>query len=171
MPLRRRLAFCLAVLALLSAAVPTARAQADLSPRFGLGAEALLSTEDGFGIGLRGRASAPVNADVSVALDLGLTGFIFGGRDDATYLFNPQLSAVINLPFREGHLPYLLAGLGAHLPFSDDGDSVSGPVIHLGFGRVQSLQDTSVFYEINPGLLIGENNVDLLIPVRIGIIF
>ena len=163
----------LSFLALLIAGSPgTAQAQdSDLTPRFGLGMQGLISTEDGFGLGLRGRASAPINADVSAAVDLGLTGFVLGGSDDAIYLFEPQLSAVVNLPSQGGRLPYVLAGLGGHYPLSNTERSVSGPVIHVGIGRVQALMDTSLYYEVNPGLVIGDDSVDLLIPVRIGLIF
>ena len=169
----RRFPCCLAVLALLLSVRPgTAEAQSnDLSPRFGLGMQGLVSTEDGFGPGLRLRASAPINADVSAAVDLGLTGFVLGGADDAIYLFEPQVSAVVNLPPQDGRLPYLLAGIGGHFPLANTDRSESGPVLHIGYGRVQALMDTSLFYEINPGLLIGDESVDLLLPFRIGLIF
>ena len=177
MSLPQRLVLCLAVLTFLFAAGPdVSQAQeegggSDLSPRFGLGVQALVSTEDGLGMGLRGRASAPINADVSAAVDMGLTGFILGGTEDAVYLFEPQLSAVVNLPFQGGRLPYLMAGLGGHFPVGGAERSESGPVLHVGIGRVQTLMDSSLFYEINPGLLIGDESVDLLLPFRIGIIF
>lgn len=150
--------------------LPEAAAQ-DLSPRFGLGLGGVLSTEEGVGLNLNGRASAPVNSDFSVAIDLGLTGYVLGGRDSATYTFDPQVAAVVNLTPTEQYLPYLLAGLGAHLPLSDADDTSAGPVLHVGYGRVQPLQDSSLYYEINPGLLIGEEGVDFLIPVRVGLIF
>ncbi|PSQ91541.1 MAG: hypothetical protein BRD52_07795 [Bacteroidetes bacterium SW_4_67_19] len=160
------------MLALLLALPGPAHAQdGDLTPRFGLGTQGLVSTEDGFGLGLRTRASAPLNADVSAAVDLGLTGFVFGGRDDAIYLFEPQVSLVVNLPSQGSRLPYLLAGVSGHFPLTRADRSESGPVIHLGIGRVQALTDSSLFYEVNPGLLIGEESVDLLLPIRIGLIF
>ena len=143
----------------------------ELTPRFGLGAQGLASTVDGFGLGLRGRASAPLNADVSAAVDLGVTGFVLGGSDDAVYLFEPQVSMVVNLPSSSGRLPYLLAGVGGHFPLARADDSESGPVIHFGIGRVQALTDTSLFYEATPGLLIGDDSVDLIVPLRIGLIF
>lgn len=150
----------------------SARAQSgDLTPRFGLGTGALISTEDGFGLSLRGRASAPINADVSAAVDLGVTGFVLGGSNDAVYLFEPQLAAVVNLPPSGETLPYLLAGIGGHFPLANTNRSESGPVLHFGYGRVQALMDTSLFYEVNPGLLIGNDGVDLLLPFRLGLIF
>lgn len=174
-PARRTLALAplfLALLFLASAAAPrAAEAQEDLRPRYGFGLNGLLSTEDGVGIGLRGRVSAPVNADLSVAVGLGLTGFILSGTDDAVSIFDPQVSAIVNLPMRGEQLTYALGGVGAHVPVSNADASEAGPTVHFGLGRVQVLTDTSIFYEINPALLVGGDSVDLLIPVRVGIIF
>ena len=61
--------------------------------------------------------------------------------------------------------------LGDGTPLARADRSESAPVIHLGIGRVQALTDSSLFYEVNPGLLIGEESVDLLLPIRIGLIF
>lgn len=158
------------LLGVLAAAPQTLQAQ-DLSPRYGFGLNGLLSTEDGVGIGLRTRVSAPVNTDFSVAVDLGLTGFILGGTEDAVSLFDPQISAIVNLPMRGNYLTYVLGGVGAHVPVSNPDDSEAGPTVHLGLGRVQTLTDTSIFYEVDPTLLIGGDSVDLLIPVRLGVIF
>jgi len=36
---------------------------------------------------------------------------------------------------------------------------------------VQLLRETQVFYELNPTLVVGERNVDVVLPVRIGVIF
>jgi hypothetical protein len=36
---------------------------------------------------------------------------------------------------------------------------------------VQRLNETTVYYEINPALVIGEEDVDLVFPLRLGIIF
>lgn len=150
----------------------TAPAQAQ-DPRFGIGFNALLSTADGLGLGFRGRASAPVNADLSLAVDLGFSGFVLEGRRNATYVFDPQVSAIITLPERRNQLPYLLFGLGAYVPIGedDDGRRRSGPTLHGGMGWVQMLRETSLYYEINPGLVIAEERVDLAIPFRVGIIF
>lgn len=146
----------------------------DLSPRFGIGFNTVLSTEDGLGLGLRFRGSAPINRDLSFAIDLGTTGFVLQGRDEATYLVDPQLSAIVTFPYGNGseQLTYFMGGLGAYLPF--DGDGVSdnaAPTIHLGIGRVRSLTETSFFYEFNPALAIGETSVDLILPFRVGVIF
>lgn len=155
--------------AMLTAAPAAAQ---NLSPRFGIGLGGMLSTEDGFGLSLRGRASAPINADFSAAVDLGVTGFVLGGTEDAVYIFDPQLSAIVTLPSTSGNrLPYLLAGVGAYLPITETDRSISGPTIHAGIGWVQALRETSLFYEIDPALVIGEDSVDLIIPFRIGLIF
>lgn len=141
-------------------------------PRFGIGFNSMLSTADGFGLGFRGRASAPVNRDLSIGIDVGFTGFVLNGRRNAEYVFEPQLSAIINLPQRGDQAAYILFGLGGYVPFGrDTDDQQNGPTIHLGLGWVHALQETSLFYEINPALIIGERSMGLAIPARIGIIF
>ncbi len=143
----------------------------NVETRFGLGAGGLLSTENGLGLSAHGRLSAPISADLSLALDLGVTGFILGGTDDAVTVFMPQVSAIINLPMRAGRLSYILAGVGAHVPLANPDRTESGPTLHFGYGRVRALQQNSIYWEVDPALLVGPDNVDLLIPVRVGIIF
>lgn len=152
------------------AAVPRHAEAQQFNPRIGLGVNGMVSTADGIGIGFRSRVSAPINADVSLALDAGFTGFILGGRRDASYVFDPQFSVIVNLPQQGDQLSYLLFGAGAYVPLGESSSS-SGPTIHFGYGRVRVLQETSLFYEIDPAIIIAENRVDLVIPVRIGIIF
>jgi hypothetical protein len=151
---------------------PSAHGQ-DLNPRFGLGFNTSISTEDGIGIGMRLRGSAPVNRDLSFAIDLGLTGFIFEGRDEATYLVDPQISAIVSVPdTRPDRLTYFMGGFGAYLPFSENrSNRDAAPTLHFGIGRVHSLTETSIFYEVNPGLIIGQERVGLLLPIRAGVIF
>ncbi len=157
-------------------------AAAQGTPRIGLGFNTMLSTADGLGIGLRGRASAPINADLSLGIDMGATGFILQGRDNATWVFDPQVSAIITLPSRSRKAPYYLAGVGLYIEMSPDNkdplgfddsknERVSGPTIHGGVGWVQLLRETTIFYEINPAMIIGKDQVHLAIPVRVGIIF
>ncbi len=137
--------------------------------RFGLGFNSMASSADGLGVGVRGRASIPVNADVSAAGDLGLTGFVLKGRRNADYILDPQLSAIIMLPTSQTRANYVLFGVGGYLPVG--GDDGGGPTIHLGFGRVRALQESSFFYEINPALVVGRERVDVAVPLRVGIIF
>jgi len=149
-----------------------ATAQQPLRPRFGLGFNTTLTTAEGvLGLGLRARTSAPVNTDLSFAVDLGVTGFILRGRDDATYVFDPQLSAIVTLNAGQQRTPYILGGIGAYVPFGGDDEEESGPTLHGGFGWVQALSNTTLFYEIDPALIIGETAVDLVLPFRIGVIF
>lgn len=162
--------FLFAAALLLLLAVDNPVTAQSVNPRIGIGVNSMLSTSDGLGIGFRGRASAPVNADVSIALDAGFTGFILGGRDDASYIFDPQASAIVNLPRTSTELSYLMFGLGAYVPMGET-TSRSGPTIHFGYGRVRVLQETSLFYEFNPALIIAQDRVHLALPVRIGIIF
>jgi hypothetical protein len=83
MTYRLRLTLVATVLLTLLVLAPATFAQ-ELEPRFGMGVNGVISTLDGLGFGFRGRASAPINADFSLAVDIGFTGFILGGRDRAT---------------------------------------------------------------------------------------
>ena len=145
--------------------------------RFGIGLNTVLSVNNGFGLGFRGRVSSPVNADFSLAIGLGFTGFVLQGRDQAEFVFDPQLSGIINLPATGASSTpsqvYLLAGIGAFVPFSESSssDNSSGPSIHFGIGRVQALTESSFFYEINPAVVIGSTKVEFILPFRVGIIF
>ena len=78
---------------------------------YGLGVGTIANTDDGLGFGVRSRISTPVNADLSFAVDLGVTGFFLEGRDGASFAFDPQLSAIVTLP-GEGTAVYVLAGFG-----------------------------------------------------------
>lgn len=155
---------------LIVADVDVTRAQ-QLQPRFGAGFNAMASTVDGAGLGLRGRVSIPVNSDLSIGGDLGFTGFIFGGRRGATWIFDPQISAIITLPPSGRGAAYVFAGVGAYSPVSNQDDSESGPTVHFGVGRVVVLRETTIFYEINPALILGLDAVNLALPLRAGIIF
>lgn len=155
-----------------SLTVPSSTASAQgTQPRFGVGFNAMVTTANRLlGLGFRGRVSAPVNSDLSFAADLGLTGFFLEGRDEASYVFDPQVSAIVTLPSRGSRAPYLIGGLGAFINF-EDGNDDGGPTLHGGIGWVQALNETTIFYEINPALIIGENAVDLALPFRVGVIF
>ncbi len=163
---------------------PAAQAQTRVStapavPRFGVAFNGLVVIPDGFGVGVRGRAAVPVNADLSVALDLGVNamGILVGGRNAADYVIDPQVSVVVNLPGMSvggQRFTYLLAGIGGYFPTGTDAngsDLKGGPTIHAGLGWVVPLNETSVFYEINPALILANSRTSIAIPVRIGLIF
>ncbi len=165
------------LLTLLVAAPRVGQAQSTTMapPRFGAAFNGLVSLpDDGIGLGLRGRASIPLNADLSFALDLGATGFVLRGSRNATYVFEPQLSLIVNMPnskfTTDRRFVYLIAGAGAYVP-TGDSEAKGGPTIHGGVGWVVPLNETSVFYEIDPALVIAPDRVGLAIPFRVGLIF
>lgn len=178
-----RLSSRLLVLAALAAApalAPSASAQtAPVAPRFGAAFNGLVVIPDGVGIGIRGRAAVPVNSDLSMALDLGVNamGVLFGGRDNADWVVDPTVSVVINLPNAQvggQRFSYLIAGVGGYFPTGDnaDGDRLKGgPTIHAGLGWVTPLNETSVFYEVDPTLIIANSRTSVMIPIRVGLIF
>lgn len=157
-------------------APPDAQAQrGDLEPRFGGGFDAVLFlgnprvVRDGLGIGVRGRVSFPVNADFSLAADAGFIGFILSGRDGALYVFNPQVSGILTFPAL-GQARYLIGGLGWYAPLGD-APAQGGPALHGGMGWVVPLRESSLFFEINPSLVIGQSRTAIALPVRVGVIF
>ncbi len=158
---------CLVAVFCLAPVLPkTAYGQA-LQPRYGIGFNVLATTSDGVGLGLHGRAAIPANANLSIGLDLGVTGFIFSGRDNADYAFDPQLSLIVTLPGGE-RAAYVMGGVGAYIPTSD---SEGGPTVHFGVGRAQLIGETSVYYEIDPAIVIEKDDVQFNLPIRFGIIF
>ncbi|MEP0548034.1 MAG: hypothetical protein ABJF88_13955 [Rhodothermales bacterium] len=165
----------LVLLACLFASSATAQ-RGGLNPRFGAGFDALLSLasgdvlDDGFGLGVRGRASFPINADFSVAVGAGFAGFLLGGRDDANYLFNPQVSGIVTLPRSPQWARYLIGGFGGYFPLGDS-NAEGGPALHLGLGWVRPLNESSLYVEIDPALVIGESRTALIVPARVGVIF
>ena len=137
------------------------------APRYGLGFNVLATTTDGIGIGIHGRGAIPINSNLSFGVDVGVTGFIFSGRDDADYAFDPQLSLIVTLPGSE-RATYLMGGVGAYIPTSN---SEGGPTLHFGIGRAQLIGETSVYYEVDPAIVIESDDVQFNLPLRFGIIF
>ena len=158
---------CLFALLLLEASFPPTATGQDEGTRYGLGISVLVSETDGAGLGLRGRAAFPLNANLSLAGDLGVTGFVFKGRDAAEYAFDPQLSFIVSLPGFD-RAPYVMAGAGAYLSTSD---AEGGPFFHFGVGRAQLVGETSIFYEIDPAIVIEKEEVDFNFSFRFGLIF
>lgn len=140
--------------------------------KFGLGLNTVLSISDGFGMGFRGRFAAPMNADFSVAIDLGLTGFVLQGRDDTSLVFDPQISGIVSIPAGVRLETYLLAGIGGFIFVREPSATKdNGPLIHFGLGWVRELQESSLFYEFDPAVIIGRTKVEFILPFRVGIIF
>lgn len=156
-----------------------ALAQPSYTPRIGVGFETVLAppgqeiVPEGLGVGVRGRVSVPINRDLSVAGSAGFAGFVLGGRDDANYLFNPELSVILTLAGRES-VRYLLGGFGGFIPLGDgDGfdEPEGGPALHLGLGWAFPLNETSLFVELDPSLIVGSEETTVVLPLRVGVIF
>jgi len=164
-------AVLLALVCLMGWTAP-AQAQNQTTPlRYGIGFNVVLSGQEGLGLGFVGRASYPINADLSFAGEIGFSGFVLDGRDDAAYALQPQAMAIVTLPFSNARAPYLITGVGGFIVTNTNDDSISGPTIHLGLGWVRPLTDTTLFYEINPALVLGDSAVGVAIPFRVGFIF
>ena len=157
--------------------LPAAHAQRSGStpPRIGAGFEAVVPilSDDVLpsypSLGLRGRVALPVNADVSLAASLGVGAHLFEGRQDTEYVLNPQVEIIVTLPEnRRGAVRYAFGGFGGFLPLDGGG---GGPTLQGGYGWAFPLQETSAFAEVNPSLVIGDDEVVPVIAARAGVIF
>lgn len=128
------------------------------------------TVDDRFGPGARFRSSVPITPDVSLGIGAGLTGYIFEGRNSASYAFDPQASLIITLPGSGPERTYVLGGGGAYVPFGET-NAPSGPTIHAGIGKVWLLNQSSFFLEFDPGIFIGRESISMIYPFRGGIIF
>lgn len=170
--MRLLLTAALALAALPSAAQP-ARSYGSTPPRIGVGFDLVATPPgqsllpSGVALGIRGRAALPVNADVSVAGDLGLAAQLFRGRDEATYVFNPQVGAIATIG-RGQTARYVMGGFGGFLPLDGSG---GGPTVHVGYGWAVPMSETSFYLEVNPSLLVGQRETTVVLPVRAGLIF
>ncbi len=159
------------LLLLLCTCVP-AHAQ-QLSPRIGFGLTTTVTTDfaNPIGLGLHVRGSLPVNPDLSFATGIGVTGFVFSGRDDAAYYVTPQVLAIVTLNAMNARAPYVLLGLGGYLPVGGGSDEKDGgPAIHGGLGWAARLQETSVYLEVTPALVVGKDASKLILPLKVGVV-
>lgn len=142
-------------------------------PRVGVGFDAISALLDqdvipnGPSLGLRARVALPVNRDVSVAAGLGLGAHLFEGADEARFVLNPQASVIVTLPTR-GSARYVFGGAGGLLPLGDGG---GGPTLHVGYGVAIPLTETSLFAEVNPQIVVGEDETVPVLAIRGGVIF
>lgn len=158
-----------ALVALALLAVPASAQNAP--PRIGAGIDVvavpLRAGERGPGLelGLRGRVALPINSDLSAAASVGLSTPL-GGQTVLTA--TPQLSFIVTLPRSGRSVRYLLGGVGGYIPFKGGG---SGPTIHAGIGWAQPLSETSLYFEIDPALVVGSDEITVIVPARVGVIF
>lgn len=146
-------------------------AQAQTQPRYGVGLQLMGTTvDDNIGPGVRFRTSVPLTQDVSFGIGTGLTGYVFNGRENASYAFDPQGSLIVTLPGSGPQRAYVFGGGGAYVPFGET-DAPSGPTIHAGLGKVWLLNQSSFFLEFDPALFIGKETTSVILPIRAGIIF
>ena len=163
--------FALVALALGTLAAERADAQT-APPRFGVGFDVVGTLPgqdllpDGVALGIRGRVALPVNADLSVAGSLGAAANLFEGRDDTRYILNPQASLIVTLPGRST-ARYILGGFGGFIPTDGGG----GPSLHAGIGWAVPLNETSVYLELDPSLVVGESETGIVLSGRAGVIF
>lgn len=169
----RRFPAIASLLSVLAAGPAAAQSYALAPPRIGAGFEVYGALPnqtvlpEGVAVGLRLRAALPVNADLSVAGSLGVAAHLWDGAANARWVLNPQTSLIVTLPSR-GSVRYAFGGFGGFLPLDGGGGA---PSLHLGAGTAIPLNDTSLFFEVNPSLLVGESETTAVVAARAGVIF
>ena len=161
-----------ALVAFVAAAPLAAQPGRSAPPRFGVGFDVVSAfypqstVPDGPSVGFRGRVALPVNADLSVAASLGAGAYPFASDSDARYLLNPQTEVIVMLP--GARVRYLMGGFGGYVPVGGGGGGTS---IHAGVGWARPLSETSLFWEVNPALILADDAVLPVLAARAGVIF
>jgi len=151
------------------------KAQA-LSTRVGLSTELIMNpfidelTDRTAGIGIRGRVGFGFNDDLSLGVGLGVVSFIFDGTSNAEHIINPQLSLIVSLPGTR-RFPYIFGGVGSIFRTGGDLSSRTFLNLHVGYGLAFPLSESTFFFEIDPQLIVMSESSNLLIPLRVGVIF
>ena len=159
-------------LTLLTALLLAAPAFSQAAPaRIGAGIDAVIvplragDVDPGVGLGLRGRIALPLNSDLSGAASLGVSANLAGS---AVLTATPQVSLIVSLPGSGRSVRYLLGGFGGYIPLSGGG---GGTTLHAGFGWAVPLSETSLYFEIDPAIVVGSSETTVVVPVRVGVIF
>ena len=148
--------------------------------RYGGGLQVTGSTAaQGIGPALHFRTSFPMNRDFSLGLGGTLTGFFF--EEETAYALDTEASLIVTLPNPSRRSFYVLGGVGYHVPIgghydvpsavSGDATVGQGPTFHAGLGSVWQLTSTSLYLECSPTLFFRKERSDVLVPLRIGLIF
>ena len=141
-------------------------------PRIGFGLNSAAGTQDPVvGMGFDARVSWPINQDFSIAGGTGVIGYVFQGREESSYFLTPQASAILTLDATNVKSPYFIAGVGGHFSIgSKDRSEDSGPTVHAGLGWTLLLQDTAIYLEISPTLIVARSSASALLPLRVGVV-
>jgi len=166
----RRLRRTIGILLLLIgvAGVP---ARGQINPQIGGGAQVAGSTAElTAGPGYFVQGSFPIAQQVSFVAGTAGTGYVLQGGDEATYILDGELSALVTFPSRSKSADYLMAGGGVRIPFRSESLDI-GPTVHVGLGRLWSLRESTLFVELRPTLYVREAHADFALPIRGGVIF
>ena len=141
-------------------------------PGIGIGFSGVASTQSPpLGMGFETRASWPVNLDFSIGGGVGFIGYIFGGRDSASYFVTPNVFAIVTFDASNVRSPYLIAGFGGYFPVASGfRREDAGPTVHAGLGWTTILNATAIYIEVSPTLVIARSTATMLLPLRIGIV-
>lgn len=156
------------VLALLVFTTGIAQGQA-LRGRVGLQMKGS-SPQESVAPGLHLDAQLPVGGGVALSAGGGFSAYLLKGRTKGTYTFHPEGALRITLPSRSKGATTIFGGGGYHLPFGENPEGAD-PTAHLGVGRIWALRESVLFVDLAPTLLIREETVSVVMPLRAGIVF
>lgn len=120
--------------------------------------------------GLHLDAQLPIAGGVALSAGGGFSAYLLKGRTKGTYTFHPEMALRVTLPSRSKGATTIFGGGGYHLPFGED-PTGADPTAHLGVGRIWALRESVLFVDLTPTLLIREESVSVLLPLRAGIVF
>jgi hypothetical protein len=122
------------------------------------------------GPGAQLRVHLPLLSNVAIGAEAGFSTYVLEGRRRGTYAFNPSGTLRLALPSRSLGTTMLLLGGGYHVPFGHKAVQ-SGPTLHAGIGRMWTLEETTLSFEVTPTAFVRPQRVSFLMPVRLGVIF
>lgn len=122
------------------------------------------------GPGAQLRVHLPLFNNFAIGAGAGFSTYVLEGRRRGTYSFDPSGTLRLALPSRSLGTTTLLLGGGYHVPFGHKA-VLAGPTFHTGIGRMWTLQETTLSFEVTPTAFVRPQRVSFLMPVRLGVIF
>jgi len=115
-------------------------------------------------------AQLPITGGFSLVGGAGLSAFLLEGRTNGTYTFDPELTLKVTLPSRSKGATTVFGGAGYHIPFGPVIEG-GGPTVHLGVGRIWTLRESTLFVDLVPTVVVHEQSIGVLMPLRAGVVF
>lgn len=115
-------------------------------------------------------AQLPITGGLSLVGGAGLSAYLLEGRTRGTYTFDPEMTLKVTLPSRSKGATTVFGGAGYHIPFGPVVEG-GGPTLHLGAGRIWTLRESTLFVDLVPTVVVRQQSVAVLMPLRAGVVF